>query len=142
MKHKKLIVLATLFSAGFMLATSQAVKADSVTGTIQVANNSSVRSNTNNTKQHKKDIQDAENTPVKDGWINQNGKRLYLVKNRPVKGLKKIDRAWYLFDKNGAMLTGVRKIPHQNNYGYFEQDGRRILAVLIIGLTKKVILLV
>lgn len=67
MKHKKLIVLATLFSAGFMLATSQAVKADSVTGTIQVANNSSVRSNTNNTKQHKKDIQDAENTTVKDG---------------------------------------------------------------------------
>lgn len=79
MKHKKLIVLATLFSAGFMLATSQAVKADSVTGTIQVANNSSVRSNTNNTKQHKKDIQDAENTPVKDGWINQNGKRLELL---------------------------------------------------------------
>jgi hypothetical protein len=55
MKHKKLIVLATLFSAGFMLAmlaTSQAVKADSVTGTIQVANNLSVRSNTNSTKQH------------------------------------------------------------------------------------------
>lgn len=36
MKHKKLIVLATLFSAGFMLATSQAVKADSVTGTIKL----------------------------------------------------------------------------------------------------------
>ncbi|MDB6262491.1 hypothetical protein ODV15_08005, partial [Lactobacillus amylovorus] len=28
---------------------------------------------------NKKDIQDAENTPVKDGWINQNGKRLELL---------------------------------------------------------------
>lgn len=128
MKHKKIIFLATLFSAGFMLATGQAVKADSATDTSQVANNSSVCSNTNSTKQRKKDIQNAATAPVKDGWINQNSKRFYFLKNCPVKGLKKIDRAWYLFDKNGVMLTGVRKIPHRNNYGYFDEDGRRQFA--------------
>lgn len=47
------------------------------------------------------------------------------MNDKPVKGLKQIDKAWYLFDKNGTMLTGFRKIPHQNNYGYFVENGKR-----------------
>lgn len=58
-------------------------------------------------------------------WVSQNGKRYYVVNNKPTKGLKKIDKDWYLFDKTGAMLTDVRKIPKQNNYGYFGQNGKR-----------------
>lgn len=64
-------------------------------------------------------------TQPKARWISQNGKRYYLVNNKPTKGLKQIDKDWYLFDKNGAMLTKVRKIPKQSNYGYFGQDGKR-----------------
>lgn len=48
-----------------------------------------------------------------------------MVNHKPTKGLKKIDKDWYLFDKTGAMLTDVRKIPKQNNYGYFGQNGKR-----------------
>ena len=64
-------------------------------------------------------------TQPKARWISQNGKRYYLVNNKPTKGLKQIDKDWYLFDKNGAMLTKVRKIPKPSNYGYFGQDGKR-----------------
>lgn len=104
MKSNKLILLA-IFSAGLIFGTGQVVQADSVAST---------SSSINNTNAH-----------AKTGWIDQNGKRFYIVKNRPVKGLKQVDKAWYLFDKSGAMLTGIRKIPNQNNYSYFDQVGRR-----------------
>ncbi len=82
-----------------------------------------------NTEQNK-DKDKTNNTQVtkpqtKTGWVTQNGQKSYLVKNRPVKGLKQINKDWYLFDKNGAMLTNVRKIPKQNNYGYFASNGKR-----------------
>lgn len=125
MKHKNLVALAILFSVGLQLAISRSVKAEDITGTSQSENKSSVSFNANDISRHKKDSQDTTNLQAKTGWINQNGKRLYLINNRPVKGLKQIDKDWYLFDKNGVMLTGVRKIPHQNNYGYFERNGRR-----------------
>ncbi|RVU70412.1 MULTISPECIES: C39 family peptidase [Lactobacillus] len=54
-----------------------------------------------------------------------NGRKHYLKNGKIVKGLKKIDGHWYLFDKNGAMLKNLRKIPHTSHYGYFDQSDRR-----------------
>ncbi|MGN8811291.1 C39 family peptidase [Lactobacillus amylovorus] len=162
MKHKNLILLATLFSAGLMLTTSQSVSADTVAGSNETSVNNSSNSNTNNSNnnlntkdpnsssytdssQNKNENQnqtenkepeknesttnkqlEAKTQPkTKARWVSQNGKRYYVVNNKPTKGLKKIDKDWYLFDKTGAMLTDVRKIPKQNNYGYFGQNGKR-----------------
>ena len=48
MKHKNLILLATLFSAGLMLTTSQTALADTTTSANQTTANNSSNSNTNN----------------------------------------------------------------------------------------------
>lgn len=160
MKHKNLILLATLFSAGLMLTTSQTALADTTTSANQTTANNSSNSNTSNStsntdnkeqtnssstdssqtkNENQNQAQDKnENktetnkqpetkpqTQPKARWVSQNGKRYYMVNNKPTKGLKKIDKDWYLFDKTGAMLTDVRKIPKQNNYGYFGQNGKR-----------------
>ena len=162
MKHQKLILLATLFSAGLMLTTSQTALADTTTSANQTTANNSSNSNTNNSNnnsntkdpnsssytdssQNKNEDQnqtenkepeknksttnkqpEAKPQPKpKARWVSQNGKRYYVVNNKPTKGLKKIDKDWYLFDKTGAMLTDVRKIPKQNTYGYFGQNGKR-----------------
>lgn len=61
------------------------------------------------------------------GWQSKNGKRYYLKNGKPSKGLKKIANYWYLFDRHGVMLKDVRKIPHRNSYGYFDQEGKRHL---------------
>lgn len=146
MKHKKIIFLAALFSAGLMFTAGQTVHADTTVNANENSTNSSsnqsstINSNSNSsdstqandsnsssqnqTTETNKD-KDSNNTVAKTGWVTQNGKKSYLVKNRPVKGLKQINKDWYLFDKNGAMLTNVRKIPNQNNYGYFASNGKR-----------------
>ncbi|WP_350338362.1 hypothetical protein [Lactobacillus kefiranofaciens] len=41
-----------------------------------------------------------------------------------MKGLKKINGYWYLFNKNGVMLKDVRKIPHTKHYSYFDYLGK------------------
>lgn len=117
MKYKKLIILSTLICAGFLFTSAQPVQADTA-----VSANENSTSNNSNQDQNK----DNNTQPqTKTSWIEQNGQRSYLINDKPVKGLKQIDQAWYLFDKNGVMLTDVRKIPHQNNYGYFAPDGKR-----------------
>lgn len=40
-------------------------------------------------------------------------------------GYKKIGNYWYVFNKNGVVLTGVRKIPNKSTYGYFNASGHR-----------------
>lgn len=67
------------------------------------------------------------NTPAKNnsGWKVTNGNTYYLKNGSATKGLKKINGYWYLFNKNGAMLKNVRKVPHTKHYSYFDQLGRR-----------------
>ena len=67
------------------------------------------------------------NTPAKNnsGWKVTNGNTYYLKNGAAIKGLKKINGYWYLFNKNGAMLKNVRKVPHTKHYSYFDQLGRR-----------------
>ena len=139
MKHTKLILTATLLSVGLILTTNQTVQAadNTANASENTTNNSSSSSNPesnsatnqdqNNESNKNENSSNNSNTEAQtqNGWINQNGKSSYLVNNKPVKGLKQIDKAWYLLDKNGTMLTGFRKIPHQNNYGYFAENGKR-----------------
>ena len=67
------------------------------------------------------------NTPAKNnsGWKVTNGNTYYLKNGAAIKGLKKINGYWCLFNKNGIMLKDVRKIPHTKHYSYFDQLGRR-----------------
>lgn len=58
-------------------------------------------------------------------WQTINGKKYYLVNGKRTIGYKKIGKSWYLFDKTGAALTGVRKMPHKSSYGYFNAAGQR-----------------
>lgn len=86
-------------------------------------------SNNTNTATNKPVVKKPTKKVVKkvlpSGWRNKNGKRYYLRNGKVTKGLKQINKNWYLFDKNGAMLKDVRKIPHTNSYGYFDNQGKR-----------------
>lgn len=75
----------------------------------------------------KKAVKKIAKKKLPSGWRNKNGKRYYLYNGKIVKGLKLIKKNWYLFDKNGVMLKDVRKIPHTNSYGYFDNHGKRKL---------------
>lgn len=61
----------------------------------------------------------------KTGWVTKNNNHYYLKNGKALKGLKKINSSWYLFDKNGIMLKDVRKIPNKSHYGYFGKNGKR-----------------
>lgn len=58
-------------------------------------------------------------------WKTINGKKYYLVNGKKTTGYKKIGNYWYVFNKNGVVLTGVRKIPNKSTYGYFNAAGHR-----------------
>lgn len=93
--------------------------------------NSTLNSSSNNTNTEtnkpvaKKTTKKVVKKTLPSGWRNKNGKRYYLHNGKVTKGLKQINKDWYLFDKNGAMLKDVRKIPHTNSYGYFDNQGKR-----------------
>ncbi len=98
------------------------------------ASSQNIQNNNNKASKQNNVNKTPAKTPVKksvkknilpSGWQNKNGKRYYLNKGKVSKGLKKINNSWYLFDRTGAMLKNVRKIPHQNSYGYFDNQGRR-----------------
>lgn len=117
MKLRKLVLLASFACVSILSINSYNAKADTTSASqvkttqqTQLSNQESLTKQTENTKKI---------------ITTKNGSRYYLKNNKPVKGLKKIDNSWYLFNKNGKMLTNVHKIPHQNNYGYFAKDGKR-----------------
>nr|WP_282579103.1 C39 family peptidase [Leuconostoc citreum] len=69
--------------------------------------------------------------PVKNGWVNENGRQLYYDNGRIVVGEKKIDNAWYNFDRAGQYSTGLTNLAtktvfYDNNgqmhYGYLKTD--------------------
>lgn len=137
MKNKKVFLLVALLCSGivFINAHSQSVAAASVTSvksrakSVNNADNQSDGSNVSSTTPSgQKDIQkqeqpNQENKEVKtptshpqskniyNQWVTRQGHNYYLINNKPLKGLRNINKSWYLFDKQGIMLTGVRKIP-------------------------------
>lgn len=151
MKHKKSFLLVGLLCSGILFINGHspsvlAASAASVGSSSKVGNNANNQNdnlNTSNISTSKqKSIQtqsqsDKENKNVKTSasrsqaktisnqWVSRQGNNYYLINNKPVKGLRNINRSWYLFDKKGVMLTGVRKIPKKSSYGYFSQDGKR-----------------
>lgn len=115
--------IGLFIASSLMIVSSTQVKAassDAITAE-QV-----VQSTSNNENNVSDNTQSSDTT--KDGWQTQNNKTVYLKNGKVTKGLKKIDNYWYLFDKHGYMLTGVRKIPHTNSYGYFDKNGKRKLS--------------
>lgn len=92
-------------------------------------------SNSNQTEENNKEnnSQSSNNTSTqpnakpqgKTGWVIKNNNHYYLKNGKALKGLKKINSSWYLFDKNGIMLKDVRKIPKKSSYGYFDETGKR-----------------
>lgn len=60
-----------------------------------------------------------------EGWVTENGTTFYYQNGKKVTGQIKIDNSYYLFDKNGQRLIGVRKTPHKASYSYYLGDGKR-----------------
>lgn len=88
MKYKKLIILSTLICVGFLFTSAQPVQADTA-----VSANENSTSNNSNQDQNK----DNNTQPqTKTCWIERNGQRSYLINDKPVKGLKQIDRIYLI----------------------------------------------
>lgn len=64
--------------------------------------------------------------PNEPSWQVINGKKYYVQNGKKLKGYRQIDGNWYVFNKKGEMLTGVRQIPHTKKLGYFDENGHRI----------------
>lgn len=60
-----------------------------------------------------------------EGWVTENGATSYYQDGKKVTGQIKIGNSYYLFDKNGQRLSGVRKTPHKASYSYYLDDGKR-----------------
>ena len=130
------ILFITIISCFLLTGFSTTVKADetdqSQTSQTNTQNNqtSNNKQQDNNTQTNKSDsTQDSENnqnqtnqisnnTPSKNnsGWKVTNGNTYYLKNGAAIKGLKKINGYWYLFNKNGAMLKNVRMGPAPSTY--------------------------
>ena len=66
---------------------------------------------------------------AKDKVINVDGKFKYFNKNgkeEKVSGQKYINNHWYLFDKDGKMLTGFQNIESQNKTVYYNENGEML----------------
>lgn len=87
--------------------------------------NSSTDNSQKTTDPNKNNQTKQQTTQTNNGWKQQNGQTYYLKDGQISKGLTKIESSWYLFDKKGAMLKSVRKIPRSKIYGYFDQQGKR-----------------
>ena len=62
---------------------------------------------------------------IKQGWIKRGKKKYFYKNNRKVKGLVKIKKYHYLFNKHGVLLNGLRKTPHKFTYSYYQPSGKR-----------------
>ena len=68
-----------------------------------------------------------ESIAFKEGFAKTNGKTYYYLGGKAIKGQKKIDNYWYLFNKStGEMQTGFVKIPEQNKTVYYDANGRMV----------------
>lgn len=59
------------------------------------------------------------------GWRKAGKKRYYLKKGKRLKGLHKVGKYHYLFDKYGYVMTGLRKKPHASSYVYLNRYGHQ-----------------
>ena len=84
MKHKNLILLATLFSAGLMLTTSQSVSADTMAGSNETSVNNSSNSNTNNSNNNL-NTQDPNSSSYTDSSQNKNENQNQTENKEPEK---------------------------------------------------------
>lgn len=75
--------------------------------------NSDSQASKNNSNEEKKQS-------VKNGWINENGKRYYYKNGNFVVGWKKIDGDKYYFNKNGVMLKDTYV-----DYHYLKPNGKK-----------------
>ena len=62
---------------------------------------------------------------AKTGWQVIGKKHYYYQNGAKLKGLRKIGKYWYLFNKNGVMQTGFHKRPNGKTYNYFDNAGRK-----------------
>ena len=62
---------------------------------------------------------------IKQGWIKRGKKKYFYKNNRKVKGLVKIKKYHYLFNKHGVLLNGLRKTPHKSTYSFYQPSGKR-----------------
>ena len=62
---------------------------------------------------------------IKQGWVKKGKKQYFYKNNKKVKGLVKIKKYHYLFNKHGVLLSGLRKTPHKSTYSYYMTNGKR-----------------
>ena len=96
--------------------------------------NETVDSNSDQNKQNtdNETLKKEQNKPtplvkpkIKQGWIKRGKKKYFYKNNRKVKGLVKIKKYHYLFNKHGVLLSGLRKTPRKSTYSYYMTNGKR-----------------
>lgn len=102
MKKQKLIFISIVFLIGTLINTQNVLAASSA--------------NADNQNKQNQTIQ-------KQGWQVIGKNKYYYQNNHTVTGYRKIGKAWFLFNRQGKMQTGLQKVNH--HYAYFDQLGRR-----------------
>ncbi|MBR0396915.1 MAG: hypothetical protein IJI10_01450 [Eubacterium sp.] len=69
----------------------------------------------------------------KNGFVNENGKTYYYLRNKKLKGARKIGRYYYYFDKKtGAMYKNAfRKVKGEKKY-YYDEKGHKVFGYKVI----------
>ncbi|WEV50672.1 C39 family peptidase [Lactobacillus sp. ESL0731] len=128
--YKKLIfaMITALSLMGWKSTTSV------MAATIDPANSQNTVEQTSKTDDTEQDGTSSENSvattpdkpkPQKQGWVVKGKSTYYYQSGKKAKGVVKIGQSHYLFNKNGVMLTGVRKTPHKTTYSYYKANGKR-----------------
>ena len=128
MKEKRIVTFSlSLLVLVFFFGKSIPVSAASTDNTNE-QNKTNVTEEKNNRvpKTDSKNNSDSTQNNEQQGWVTENGQTYYYKLGKKLTGLKIIDNSYYLFNKDGVRLSGVRKTPYQSTYSYYGEDGKRI----------------
>ncbi|MBP2057132.1 uncharacterized protein YvpB [Lactobacillus colini] len=132
MKLKYKFLVATVLCLGLGINNANSTLAAVEDGNQQ--DSTQTHEQTQTTSPNEENVQ--SNQSSQPQWQTINGKTYYIKNDKKLKGYRQIQGNWYVFNKNGEMLTGIRKIPHTKSLGYFDQQGHRIFNNINVGKAK------
>ena len=123
-----LLMLAELFTCAFAYADdSYMPAAESVALDAEASSGSMAESDTENTTPEPEDPDpQEEETNVRNGWIEKNGKKYYFINDVKQTGMTRIGKSWYYFNvPGGSMKKGWLKLKG-DKYFFSLKTGRRL----------------